>query len=490
MQDLDVGRIKFLHLDLLRIHPRSVQEERARLRADAGNADLRPAPVALDVVEVIKRHLHDPPRVRYSRCCWLSNAYMSRMWHKRSVDFSGCLRPGGNWNCTCKVVSAPIRGPMMCKRWMMFGLRLWCLLIAFLVETYAQTGDLDPVTAVTLWQFGQGEGGPNWKHEQPETSIPLIPLGTASGGVATTYLLQAVDPLAVTTTNDDGLLTTKAILSTSPFGTIVASASGWFLPFTGNQNKKPFTGTIACSSVNSTFGDCVNIIDEQTMILASGPPTPVVFQVSSTVPPTPTPTSSGALAAPPTPTNSVALTVPPMPTSSASGSASAPTSKRSSVRAGPIVGSVVGGLVLGTIIALCFLYRRRRRLFSIEDGIMPHAFTNGASAPGPDDASTHNQEVDTRENFAPQPLSVVPLRGKGTPDANVLSSAATHRPRSRHEPSRAPAASEENTPAEGISGLTIPELARMLRVYERVHGHSDQAHEDSPPPSYLSANIS
>ncbi|KAJ7218507.1 hypothetical protein GGX14DRAFT_560848 [Mycena pura] len=109
-------------------------------------------------------------------------------------------------------------------------------------------------------------------------------------------------------------------------------------------------------------------------------------------------------------------------------------------------------------------------------------------SPGPDDASksTQNQGVDTRENPAPQPLSAVPLRGKGTlpVHAHVPSSAATHRPRLRHEPISALAAGE-NTPAEGISGLTIPELARML--YERLHGHNDQAQvHESPPPSYLS----
>ncbi|KAJ7218547.1 hypothetical protein GGX14DRAFT_595224 [Mycena pura] len=394
----------------------------------------------------------------------------------------------------------------MCKRSMS---RLWCLLIAFLADTYAQTGDLDPVTAVTLWQFGHPA-------VLPGTGTPLIPLGTASGGVATTYVIEVVHPAAVTTTDDDGFLTTEAIQLTAPVGTIVASASGWFEPFFGEQNQNSLT--IACTLINSAFGDCIQILHESAITLASGPPTPLVFQVSSTVPPnavaaavsstpidsghpaaltaSPTPTSSAAVTAPPTPTKSVALTVgPPTPTSSvepsASGSASAPTSKPSSVRTGPIVGGVVGGLVvLGTVVALCVLYRRRRRrLSSMEDGITPRAFTNGVSAPEPNDASgsTHNQGVDTGENFAPQPLWAVPLRRKGTPDANEPSSAATHRPRLRYEPSTALAADEENTPAEGISGLTIPELARMLRVYERVHGHNDQVREDSPPPSYLSA---
>ncbi|KAJ7218539.1 hypothetical protein GGX14DRAFT_560875 [Mycena pura] len=334
---------------------------------------------------------------------------------------------------------------------------LWCLLLGFLAsasfvrhtakylvalaDTYAQTGDLslDPVTAITLWQFGP------YLAPLPHEPGLLMPLGTASGGVATTYLFQVVNPAAVTTTNDGGLLSTEVILSTKrpvPAATIVVSASGWF------RSYPDLTLIDVCRQVNSAFGDCIEIIGEIALTAA--------------------PTSSAALTVPPTPTSSsVRLTVPPTPTSSASSSASDPTSKPSSVRTGTIVGGVVGGLaVLGTVVAPCVLYRRRRRrLFeNIEDEITPRAFTNGVSAPA------------------------VPLRDKGTlpVDANVPSSAATHRPRLRHEPSRAPAAGEENTPAGGISGLTIPELARMLRAYERVHRHNVQVHEDSPPPSYLS----
>ncbi|KAJ7218536.1 hypothetical protein GGX14DRAFT_595196 [Mycena pura] len=350
----------------------------------------------------------------------------------------------------------------MCKR-SMSG--LWCLLLAFLADTYAQTGDLDPVTAVTLWQFGQAKWGPNWKDgqpEQPKTSIPLIPLGTASGGVATTYAFQVVNPAAVTTTNDEGLLSTEAILSTIQFGTIVASASGWFHPFTGNQNKKPFTGTIACSPVNSAFGDCVYINGEKTMTFPGGTPTPLVFQVTLTVPPTvtptssvaatvsstpidpvastapPTPTDSAAMTAFPTPTKSAALTVPPTPgavdaTPTSTSSAVPTTTKKSAAKTGALVaGVVVGGfVVLGTIVALCVFWRRRRsRLAKVEDGIT----TTGASAPWSWDAATHIQGtgVDTRELFAPQPVRAVPSWGKdsiGTtlwsPDTDARFSALT-----------------------------------------------------------------
>lgn len=106
---------------------------------------------------------------------------------------------------------------------------LWCLLLVFLAgasvvhhtakysvslaETYAQAEDVDPVTAVTLWQFGngkggQGGGGSNGHHRLtglPGT-MPLIPLGTASGGVATTYVYQAVSTTTVESTMNDGVL--------------------------------------------------------------------------------------------------------------------------------------------------------------------------------------------------------------------------------------------------------------------------------------------
>ncbi|KAJ7218524.1 hypothetical protein GGX14DRAFT_595155 [Mycena pura] len=295
-----------------------------------------------------------------------------------------------------------------------------CLSYAF-TDTYAQREDVDPVTAVTLWQFGEGR-----LLAGTLGTLPLIPLGTAPGGVATTYLYQAVNPVVVKTTNDDGFLSVVGTLASATYGkllaprTIIASASGWFEPF---ANEPTQTGhTIACSLVNSGFGDCIDITGASTVTSNSGLPTPVVLQVSSTVPPTVTPTSSirlpVALTVPPTP---VVLTGTPTPTSSAFSSASAPTSKPSA-RTGPIVGGVVGGLgVLGTIVALCAFWRRRRcKLGKLEDGIT----TTGASAPWSLDAATHIQVkgIDTKEHFAPQPLRAVPSWGKGSIGATQWSS--------------------------------------------------------------------
>ncbi|KAJ7218528.1 hypothetical protein GGX14DRAFT_390295 [Mycena pura] len=84
-------------------------------------------------------------------------------------------------------------------------------------DTYAQT-EVDPVTAVTLWQFGVGRllGG--------ESTLPLIPIGTAPGGVETTYLYQALSQVVVTATNDDGFLSVVGTRVTTIPRTVIASS--------------------------------------------------------------------------------------------------------------------------------------------------------------------------------------------------------------------------------------------------------------------------
>ncbi|KAJ7218535.1 hypothetical protein GGX14DRAFT_560872 [Mycena pura] len=312
-----------------------------------------------------------------------------------------------------------------------------CWLLGFLVtHTYAQT-EVDPVTAVTLWQFGKlrllaGQWG----------TLPLIPLGTAAGGVETTYLYQAVNPVVVTTTNEDGFLLEGPSASATP-RTVIASASGWFEAFTFANAAPTQPGhTIACNLVNSGFGVCVDIVGASTATSNSGLPTSAVFLVSLTGLTPVTPTSSIALTVPPTP---VVLTGPPTPTSSAFNSASAPTSKPSSVRTGPIVGGIVGGFgALVTIVALFVLCRRRqRKLLMLEDGIAPRAFT---------------------ENFAPQPLAA-PFPAKGTVGP-------TH-----HTP---------HTKALSSLALTDPYRPRYTSSDALAAGENhNQVHVDLLPPSYL-----
>ncbi|KAJ7218505.1 hypothetical protein GGX14DRAFT_560846 [Mycena pura] len=137
--------------------------------------------------------------------------------------------------------------------------------------------------------------------------LPLIPLGTAPGGVATTYLYRALNPAVVTITDEEGLLTSGTIASATP-RTVIAFASGWIEPFADEPTQT--AQTFSCSLVNSAFGDCVKIIGGSTAPLNSGLPTPLVFQVASTVPPTVT--TPIALTVPPTDV----FTGPPTPKSS------------------------------------------------------------------------------------------------------------------------------------------------------------------------------
>ncbi|KAJ7758455.1 hypothetical protein DFH07DRAFT_449545 [Mycena maculata] len=134
-------------------------------------------------------------------------------------------------------------------------------LLAFVATGLAQ-GD---ATGVTLWQFGSP------RLLDAEVTLPLLPLGTASGGVETTYLFQGVNPATVVTIDETGF-STEVIPSTAP-RTIVASASGWFEIFGS-------TTGIACSFVNSDFGQCVD--GTSTVPANSGVPTPDVLQLSLT----------------------------------------------------------------------------------------------------------------------------------------------------------------------------------------------------------------
>ncbi|KAJ7218519.1 hypothetical protein GGX14DRAFT_595143 [Mycena pura] len=170
---------------------------------------------------------------------------------------------------------------------------LICWLLGFLVaDTYAQT-EVDPVTAVTLWQFGKG------RLLAGQSTLPLIPLGTAPGGAETTYLYQALNPTVVTATNEDGFLSVVGTFTSATPRTVIADASGWFEAF---ANEPTQTGhTIACSLVNSGFGDCVDITGASTVTSNSGSPNAEVFQVSLTAPPTVTPSTSITLTEPLTP---------------------------------------------------------------------------------------------------------------------------------------------------------------------------------------------
>ncbi|KAJ3864979.1 hypothetical protein EV359DRAFT_63537 [Lentinula novae-zelandiae] len=76
---------------------------------------------------------------------------------------------------------------------------------------------------VTLWQFGAHRlagGG---------FTAPLLPIGTPSDGLSTTFLHEVLDPVTTLVTEYDSPV--LAVSVTSVLRTIVASASGWIESF-------------------------------------------------------------------------------------------------------------------------------------------------------------------------------------------------------------------------------------------------------------------
>ncbi|KAJ7634977.1 hypothetical protein FB45DRAFT_910396 [Roridomyces roridus] len=245
----------------------------------------------------------------------------------------------------------------------------------------------DAPTAVTLWQFGQG------RLLEASVTLPLIPLGTARGGSATTYLYQALNNKLVTTTDASGLEITTNIPFPTPH-TIIASASGWVEPFADNS--------IICNLVNSDFGDCFL----GGTVANSGKPTPEVIAISQSATP---PSFATITANPPIssikPTSTVpspAISIEVLYTSDSrqpisppasspgftpaspfksSNTASSSASSSSAVttsgiavqkksKAGVIAGGVIGGIVilLGLLLFIIWLHRTRVQMVTPFDG--------------------------------------------------------------------------------------------------------------------------
>lgn len=129
--------------------------------------------------------------------------------------------------------------------------------------------------------------------------------------------------------------------------TIVASASGWFEPFSVN--------TIQCHFVDATFGECFD-----TSATASGAPTPHGFALAS---PTPVTTSSSTgisestfTSSPSAPSAPTTKVVSPTTTSVSDVSQSSRTSSVGAIVGGSIAG-IAGLLALGVIF---WLFRRKR----------------------------------------------------------------------------------------------------------------------------------
>ncbi|KAJ3720150.1 hypothetical protein C8R42DRAFT_722802 [Lentinula raphanica] len=239
-------------------------------------------------------------------------------------------------------------------------MRLANILVAlgyYVAATFSQD------TSVTLWEFGVKRlaGG--------ETTLPLIPIGTPSDGLSTTYIYEVLNPTTMLVTEGaTPMFTISAIpgrtliiaahpdmLSRSPNNTqhietrtIVASASGWVEAF-GTVD------TIQCNLLDSDSGICFDASRTNT-----GNPTPRVLAVetspsTSTSDFTDTPSSQ-------TPSLTSIISSTALPTTSMT-----PRQSRSSV------GAIVGGTVAGTLVAMMlvlWLFQRRKRskLISEEAG--------------------------------------------------------------------------------------------------------------------------
>ncbi|KAF7331430.1 hypothetical protein MKEN_00021400 [Mycena kentingensis (nom. inval.)] len=188
--------------------------------------------------------------------------------------------------------------------------------------------------SVTLWQFGPFRllGG--------EITLPLVPVGTAPAGAATTFLYEVVNNHAVKTL-ESGIVQTRPSGATAT-RTIIASASGWLEIFPGSGDGH----SIECSLVNATYGECVDRNRTITTTANSGPARAVALAVSTAMP---LPGSTSASA-----------TTTPLPTSSSSiPSLPSPSSKPPTAA---IVGGVVGALaIIFVFTVIIFLLRRRRR---------------------------------------------------------------------------------------------------------------------------------
>ncbi|KAF9075709.1 hypothetical protein BDP27DRAFT_1443022 [Rhodocollybia butyracea] len=187
-------------------------------------------------------------------------------------------------------------------------------------------------TAVTLFEFG-----PN-RFAGGVSTLPLVPLGTASVNSQTTYLYRVLS--LRTTTNGVPTLTTVS-------RTIVASASGWAELFTS-------TPVIQCRFIDSTEGECFG----GAASTATGAPERVVFKVASTttIPATST-TNTSSPSKPTALPNSTTTNIP----TSTNVSTGFQDLRKSRSSVGTIIGSTIAGVAVLLAVVFFILWRRRKR---------------------------------------------------------------------------------------------------------------------------------
>ncbi|KAF5347149.1 hypothetical protein D9757_014451 [Collybiopsis confluens] len=186
----------------------------------------------------------------------------------------------------------------------------------------------NPISSVnvTIWQFGGAHrlvGG--------ISTEPLQAIGTASGGLATTYLYQALTPQVQTvTTGTKNQTLTETVTLTR---TMVISASGWI------ETPAPSV-VIQCSFVSGTDGVCF----DQTST-ASGAAASDVLQVSMPSPPAVTTSFPATLS---TPGSSAPASTSPTSTSTLPNSSGSSGSVTVTVRA-------VGAILLLHVLAMIWI---------------------------------------------------------------------------------------------------------------------------------------
>ncbi|KAF5392304.1 hypothetical protein D9757_001569 [Collybiopsis confluens] len=133
------------------------------------------------------------------------------------------------------------------------------------------------LNAITLWRFGAERllGG--------AATSPLRPLGTAEGGVETTYLYQALNP-AVMSATSSGIPSFQPTLIPTP-RIVIVSASGWREP----------EQSLTCSFFGANFGGCVGGGRQPTSGTATPEVLPIISVPSLASVPTATVTESTAI---------------------------------------------------------------------------------------------------------------------------------------------------------------------------------------------------
>ncbi|KAJ3930527.1 MAG: hypothetical protein NXY57DRAFT_1011696 [Lentinula lateritia] len=341
----------------------------------------------------------------------------------------------------------------------MFPLFLLFAIFASCVEnTFAQSNN------VTLWQFGAHRlagGG---------FTAPLLPIGTPSDGLSTTFLYEVLDPVTTLVTEYDSPV--LAVSVTSVLRTIVASASGWIESFGPGTE-------IRCNFVSSDIGECFDATQTDT-----GAPTPVVLGVATTVTSTPNEITlfSTTSVTPPT-SNSI-----PSPTGTISTTST--TSRKSSL--GAIVGGTIAGVLVGClfVILIFWLLRRQRRSRSISDLEKTSGSPEGSFYTRPRPYAVTVPAV--RKDLPPLTSRVVPSAGVQTSTENSISEAAN----SDHleEPTRADLRKQTQSAREELRSLhqaflntstDISMRGGMINILERLRRLEEQASVNESPPAYI-----